>query len=60
MTTTATETMTIGKQLVELCREGKNVDAIKTLYGPDIVSVEAVGGPVPFTTLRGHELKPIW
>jgi len=24
------------------------------------VSVEAVGGPVLFTTLRGHELKPIW
>ncbi len=24
------------------------------------VSVEAIGGPVPFTTLRAHELKSIW
>ncbi len=24
------------------------------------VSIEAIGGPVPFTTMRGHELKGIW
>jgi fructan beta-fructosidase len=24
------------------------------------VSIEAIGGPVPFATMRGHELKSIW
>jgi len=28
--------------------------------GPKGVSIEAIGGPVTFTTLRGHELKSIW
>ena len=35
----------IGKELVELCRAGKNLEAIEKLYSPDIVSVEAV--PMP-------------
>lgn len=37
-------TMEIGKKLVELCQQGKNMEAVETLYSPDIVSVEAGGG----------------
>lgn len=37
-------TAEIGKTLVGLCREGKFLEAIQTLYSPDIVSVEA-GAP---------------
>ena len=38
------EAMAVGKKLVELCRQGKNDEAINTLYSPDIVSVEAGSG----------------
>ena len=31
----------IGQQLCNLCKEGKNLEAIETLYSDDIVSVEA-------------------
>lgn len=38
----------VGQKLVEFCRDGLNLDAISSLYSPDIVSVEAMdGGPVP-------------
>ncbi len=30
----------VGKQLVELCQQGKNMDAVNTLYADDIESVE--------------------
>jgi ketosteroid isomerase-like protein len=39
------DTMTVGKRLVELCREQKHVEAIDELYSHDIVSVEAGAGP---------------
>lgn len=39
------ETLKVGQKLVELCREGKNGEAIETLYSPDIVSIEVTGGP---------------
>ena len=35
------DTLTVGKKLVELCKEGKAMEAINTLYSPHIVSVEA-------------------
>jgi ketosteroid isomerase-like protein len=38
-------TMEVGKKLVELCRAGKSMEAINTLYAPNIVSVEAFAGP---------------
>jgi ketosteroid isomerase-like protein len=38
-------TLEIGKKLVELCREGKNEEAVNTLFSTDIVSVEAGGPP---------------
>lgn len=39
------ETLDIGKKLVDLCRVGKNTEAVDQLYSPDIVSIEAMGGP---------------
>ncbi len=39
------ETLAVGKKLVDLCREGKNDEAIDTLYSPQIVSIEASGSP---------------
>ncbi len=38
-------TMEIANKLVELCRQGKNDDALKTLYSPEAVSVEAFAPP---------------
>lgn len=35
----------IGKKLVEYCRNGLNLEAISTLYSRDIVSVEAASTP---------------
>ncbi|QCB47596.1 nuclear transport factor 2 family protein [Hydrogenophaga sp. PAMC20947] len=34
-------TMEIASKLVELCRQGKNTEALETLYADDVVSVEA-------------------
>lgn len=39
------DTMTVGNQLVDLCRQGKEREAIETLYAPEIVSIEAVESP---------------
>jgi hypothetical protein len=38
-------TMEIGKELVALCRQGKNMDAIAKFYSPNIESVEAIANP---------------
>lgn len=35
----------IGKELVALCRQGKNLDAIAKFYSPTIESVEAISNP---------------
>jgi ketosteroid isomerase-like protein len=43
----------IGKQLVALCREGKNEECIDTLLSPDVVSVEALAPPGGDRTARG-------
>lgn len=37
--------MKIGEQLVALCREGKNLEAINQLYAGNVVSVEATKPP---------------
>ncbi len=39
------DTKQVGKKLVDLCNQGKNMDAIDSLYSKDIVSVEPAGGP---------------
>ena len=33
----------VAAKFVELCRQGKNFDVMRTLYAPDIVSVEGDG-----------------
>ena len=38
-------TLEVGKKLVELIKQGENLQAIKTLYSQDIVSVEASSMP---------------
>jgi len=43
----------IGKKLVALCKEGKNEQAIETLYSPDIVSVEAASSPEMPAEMKG-------
>ncbi len=34
---------TLARQFVDLCNQGKNFDVMRTMYSPDIVSVEASG-----------------
>jgi hypothetical protein len=36
-----TQVQEVAAELVELCRKGKNVEAIDRLYAPNVVSVEA-------------------
>jgi hypothetical protein len=36
-------TQTVARELVELCNQGKNFDAMRTLYAPHVVSVERDG-----------------
>jgi hypothetical protein len=38
-------TMEIATRLVELCRQGKNAEAVKTLFADEAVSVEAIAPP---------------
>ena len=47
------DTKQIGEKLVSLCQKGRNLDAIESLYSPDIVSVEAQGSPEVPAELRG-------
>ena len=48
-------TLEIGKKLVELCKQGKNEEAMKTLYAKDIVSVEAGAPPGQSAESKGIE-----
>ena len=48
-------TMDVGTKLVALCKEGKNLEAVETLYSPDIVSVEAMSMPNMPAESRGME-----
>jgi len=52
MTATTTD---VGKKLVELCKQGKNEEAKKTLYANDIVSVEAGAPPGESAEAKGIE-----
>lgn len=40
-----TATEAVGRKLVDLCNQGKHLDAIAALYSRDIVSVEACAAP---------------
>ena len=39
------ESLAVGKKLVEMCREGKMKEAMDALYSPNIVSIEAGAPP---------------
>jgi len=43
----------IGQKLVDLCKAGKNLDAIKSLYADNIVSMEAGAPPGQSTETNG-------
>jgi len=43
----------IGERLVELCSQGKNLEAIYELYGKDIASIEAAKPPEGERTSNG-------
>lgn len=43
----------IGKKLVALCQQGKNMEAIETLYDQNVVSVEAMSAPGMDQTIKG-------
>ena len=45
----------VGKKLVELCNQGKNQEAMETLYSPDIVSIEPFAGPAGTRESRGYQ-----
>jgi hypothetical protein len=51
------ETLAVGKKLVEFCKEGKHVEAIDALYSQEIVSVEA--GAPPGGSARSEGLAAI-
>jgi ketosteroid isomerase-like protein len=48
-------TLEVGKQLVELCKAGKNHEAMETLYAKDIVAVEAGAPPGQSREAKGLE-----
>jgi ketosteroid isomerase-like protein len=49
------DTKAVGKRLVELCRQGQNIQAMEELYDANIVSVEAVGDETMPAEMRGIE-----
>jgi len=40
-------TQSVADQLVQMCREGKNMEALEQLYADNIVSREIAGAPAP-------------
>ncbi len=56
MTTETSEALTIANQIADLCREGKNLEAIETFYSDDIVSVETCDMPDMPARMEGIEM----
>ena len=57
------EAKDIGTELVALCRQGKNLEAIEKFYSPDVVSIEAMGMPGMERTQTGIDAikeKNMW
>ena len=38
-------TLEVGKKLVELCKQGKNLDCMQALYADDVVAIETAPTP---------------
>ena len=56
-------TKDVGSKLVELCKQGKNMDAVDALYDPSIVSVEpndSPGGPAVMKGIEAIRGKNKW
>ena len=47
------DALTVGKKLVQLCQAGKNMEAIDTLYAPNIVSIEPFAPPPRQARMEG-------
>lgn len=45
--------MELGRQIVALCNAGKSMEAVRTLYGTDIVSYEGPGAPPEIGRVQG-------
>ncbi len=52
-TTTSTDTATVARELVSLCSEGRNDEAIEKFYSADIVSIESSGSEAMPAEMRG-------
>lgn len=48
-------TLEVGNKLVELCRKGSSLEAVRTLYSPEIVSIEAAASPNLPAEMKGLE-----
>jgi ketosteroid isomerase-like protein len=56
MTATApASTAAVAQELVALCREGRNLDAVNKLYSPKIVSTEPIGDETMPAEMSGIE-----
>ena len=54
MTTAApTTTAAVAEELVSFCKAGRNMDAINSLYSPDVISVESMGNQTMPREMRG-------
>jgi ketosteroid isomerase-like protein len=51
----AASTATVAQELVALCREGRNLDAVNQLYSSRIVSIESSGTPEMPAEMSGIE-----
>ena len=49
----AASTVEVGKKLVELCQQGKNLEAVNQLYASDVVSTEVFGDEHMPRVMRG-------
>lgn len=57
------DTLEVGKKLVELCRQGKHMECLDTLYSPEIVSIEAgapPGGSAQSNGIEAVKGKAAW
>jgi hypothetical protein len=56
-------TAAVAQELVNLCRAGRNLEAISKLYSPKIVSIESVGSeemPAEMTGINAIRQKNEW
>jgi ketosteroid isomerase-like protein len=49
----SSSTLDVGRRLVDLCRQGKNLEAVETLYAPDVVSLEVHGDETMPARMQG-------